>query len=1065
MKKISRPITLILVLMTTLFTGATFLTPAHATDPVTISFNTGDSDNQPGASVSALLYHLGETVTVPSPSSSQMHLGGQFSGWCATGSVNFLTNCPAAQNGGRNIYQPGDTFTVSEASTLTAVYLPISCVPNQITTSLSGNVTIYTAIFTSTPDTGCRWTMPDGIAQADVLQVGAGGTGGANPAPNYFAGGGGQLRIWPLITNTGQAHPSESISIRVGVSSDPARNSETSARRDTENIHNEHMSSGNNVYTSYTQYMNSSLNSPNVQSAVNGSYGGAGQKSAGTFPNGGEGIRPSEIAAFSLPDQNKYVGLFNDDTTCYGGGGGIVLETTTTATDGCGRHVPNLIGQDLLFDTPTANTGAGASVVIQNGVLTYGPLSDGLVKIRYVLQPHEAISYHAADALFISNPPFTYYEGSNSPAVAASFTGTPPANYVLKAWCTANPPSVGSACPQGATQYSPGANITTTPNVDIDLYAVWENALTITYDSNGGTGLVPTDPASYASGSSVPALGAAGLTNAGFDFLGWCTVQTQVNQGCATAGGERHIPDFFGAAVTVTRNTTLYAIWGNASSNNAVNSVVFSQGTLSPAYSANTHTYDLLVPHDASSITVTLVQADPRSFLLEQDGQNDAQILTSGSPSSAIALNSNTVTVINIGAVAESVILNGDLQAAANVYVVNINHAATTPPSQNVSINLPEPAPVVQTTPVVAALPQVAPPQSLVVTPGSPATQQLVTPTGTTWAIDGGANQTLFTVTPSGALTLAPNQAPGKYVVNLVSTDATGARTTQVVTVVVPGTPKLVVTTSTDGLPVVAVTDPIDETPKLAVIGTDKGVTASVTSTGSLKIEDPTFSGNVNVQLQASNQYGLSASTSVNVVINPDDVTNVAAKVTTTSVQQNPNSLAKTATVVTWEPSINATAYQVKVDGKVVGKTTASSLSVANIYGPAHTVEVIPLGNDGTQGSAIATSIPVTEIAVGSLNFANNSAILSKTQKKLLDKLASTIKVSGITTVRLNGIVQQIGAGTTNQALAAARATAVKTYLQSKVVNTAIQFVVSANKKVSAASKSVGTNRVDVVVR
>ena len=169
--------------------------------------------------------------------------------------------------------------------------------------------------------------------------------------------------------------------------------------------------------------------------------------------------------------------------------------------------------------------------------------------------------------------------------------------------------------------------------------------------------------------------------------------------------------------------------------------------------------------------------------------------------------------------------------------------------------------------------------------------------------------------------------------------------------------------------------------------------------------------------------------------------------------------------MVTWEPSINATAYQVKVDGKVVGKTTASSLSVANIYGPAHTVEVIPLGNDGTQGSAIATSIPVTEIAVGSLNFANNSAILSKTQKKLLDKLASTIKVSGITTVRLNGIVQQIGAGTTNQALAAARATAVKTYLQSKVVNTAIQFVVSANKKVSAASKSVGTNRVDVVVR
>jgi len=378
------------------------------------------------------------------------------------------------------------------------------------------------------------------------------------------------------------------------------------------------------------------------------------------------------------------------------------------------------------------------------------------------------------------------------------------------------------------------------------------------------------------------------------------------------------------------------------------------------------------------------------------------------------------------------------------------------------------------TTPVQTSAPAVttpaAPmptvPANLVITPGVTTTQQLPTATGATWSLaTSNSTQSGITVTPTGALTVAPDQAPGKYLVNLVSTDSTGAQTTQAVTVVVPGTPKVIITTSPSGIPVVAVTDPVDDAPKLAVVSTDKGVGAMISSTGAVSVTDPTFSGNLNVQLKASNQYGLSATAAVKVTVNPTDVTDVTANVSTNSVQTKENALAKTETVVTWQPAQNATSYQVKVDGKVVGETTGSTLSVANVYGPSHQVEVVPLGNDGTVGNPIATQIPVKSVAVGSLTFAGTTVTLTKRQKKVLATLAKQVEANGITTITLKGIINSVGLGTSNKALATQRATAIKTFLQSKVSGTGIKFVVTATKKATTTVKSKLINRVDVVVR
>jgi uncharacterized repeat protein (TIGR02543 family) len=76
---------------------------------------------------------------------------------------------------------------------------------------------------------------------------------------------------------------------------------------------------------------------------------------------------------------------------------------------------------------------------------------------------------------------------------------------------------------------------------------------TVTYNSNSGTGSVPVDGSSYASGSLVTVLGTGTLTRNNFTFAGWNTVAT-------TTGG-------FGTLYSPTNtfainaDTTLYAQW------------------------------------------------------------------------------------------------------------------------------------------------------------------------------------------------------------------------------------------------------------------------------------------------------------------------------------------------------------------------------------------------------------------------------------------------------------------------------------------------------------------------
>jgi len=82
-----------------------------------------------------------------------------------------------------------------------------------------------------------------------------------------------------------------------------------------------------------------------------------------------------------------------------------------------------------------------------------------------------------------------------------------------------------------------------------------EQAFTVTFDANGGSGTVPTAQTAN-SGSSITLPSGSGLSRVGYTFAGW-------NTSAAGTGTNYNA----GAAFTVNSNVTLYAKWNNSGGN------------------------------------------------------------------------------------------------------------------------------------------------------------------------------------------------------------------------------------------------------------------------------------------------------------------------------------------------------------------------------------------------------------------------------------------------------------------------------------------------------------------
>jgi uncharacterized repeat protein (TIGR02543 family) len=115
---------------------------------------------------------------------------------------------------------------------------------------------------------------------------------------------------------------------------------------------------------------------------------------------------------------------------------------------------------------------------------------------------------------------------------------------------------------------------------------------TVTFNADGGTPAAST--AQTISGGTV-SLPASNPVKAEYAFGGWYTA--------ANGGGSA-----FTAATPVTTDITVYARW--LSSNANLGSLSLSAGTLSPAFSAATTAYTVLVPATTSSVTLSAAAAD-----------------------------------------------------------------------------------------------------------------------------------------------------------------------------------------------------------------------------------------------------------------------------------------------------------------------------------------------------------------------------------------------------------------------------------------------------------------------
>ncbi len=137
-----------------------------------------------------------------------------------------------------------------------------------------------------------------------------------------------------------------------------------------------------------------------------------------------------------------------------------------------------------------------------------------------------------------------------------------------------------------------------------------------------------------------------------------------------------------------------------------------------------------------------------------------------------------------------------------------------------------------------------------------------------------------------------------------------------------------------------------------------------------------------------------------------------------------------TSTVVTWDPSPNATNYQVFVEGKSVCKTSGESCTIKKILGPNAEVEVVANGGDATKSEVVAADYEATShVTVARISGTYNRSTLSANDVNTLNKVIKTIKAQGFENVQITGITST----KLTTAAAKARLDAMVAYIKEKV--------------------------------
>jgi len=144
---------------------------------------------------------------------------------------------------------------------------------------------------------------------------------------------------------------------------------------------------------------------------------------------------------------------------------------------------------------------------------------------------------------------------------------------------------------------------------------------------------------------------------------------------------------------------------------------------------------------------------------------------------------------------------------------------------------------------------------------------------------------------------------------------------------------------------------------------------------------------------------------------------------------------------VAWTASSSqVTGYQVAINGKAAGTTTASTIALPSLIGPKSKVTVTAIGNDQTASTPIVIPyIAKAPIPALKVNFNSGSAVLTPAQKADISGIAKVIDTQGFTRLVVNGFTDAVGSPAANAVLSQARAQAVVAYMKTLLPKVAVK--------------------------
>jgi uncharacterized repeat protein (TIGR02543 family) len=250
----------------------------------------------------------------------------------------------------------------------------------------------------------------------------------------------------------------------------------------------------------------------------------------------------SNVVLYAIYRQNTYAVSYNvnggangpSDSNAYTLGQQVTVNFTTQPT--YADHV--FLGWSLV-------AGDSSPVYTSSGVNTFTMPSNDVTLYAIYARATYSVTYNANGGSGAPSDSGTYLSGAT---VSVNFAQQPIySDHVFLGWST-------NASDTSAAYTSAGTTTLSMPIGNVTLYAIYARATySVTYDANGGTGMLPSDGTAYLSGATVSVNFSSPPSKAGYNFLGWATSSSAVAPSYSSGGtGTFNMPQ---------SNVTLYAVY------------------------------------------------------------------------------------------------------------------------------------------------------------------------------------------------------------------------------------------------------------------------------------------------------------------------------------------------------------------------------------------------------------------------------------------------------------------------------------------------------------------------